>query len=168
MSFRTTYQLLYHWDGLWNVKYERLRGFKTKNHSSSQEETSDNSTSRLSAKLLDICVCGSARWAFPHSDRKLLSLWTNFRNFLSLSKDDSVNVIPVFIQFSSQFRLKSNTNFPHRSCIFWDFYILIINEKVLASCGKWLSNLLSNLYISRHFESEKTVFTKVSLCLLAR
>ena len=46
-----------------------------------------------------------------------------------------------------------------------DFYILIMDEKVLVLCEKWLSKFSSNLYVLRPPESEKTVFTKVSVCL---
>ena len=45
------------------------------------------------------------------------------------------------------------------------FYILIMDEKVLVLCEKWLSKFSSNLYVLRHPESEKVVFTKVSVCL---
>ena len=45
------------------------------------------------------------------------------------------------------------------------FYILIMDEKVLVLCEKWLSNFSSNLYVLRPPESEKRVFTKVSVCL---
>ena len=45
------------------------------------------------------------------------------------------------------------------------FYILIMDEKVLVLCEKWLSKTSSNLYVLRPPESEKRVFTKVSVCL---
>ena len=45
------------------------------------------------------------------------------------------------------------------------FYILIMDEKVLVLCEKWLSKFSSNLYVLRPPESEKMVFTKVSVCL---
>ena len=45
------------------------------------------------------------------------------------------------------------------------YYILIMDEKVLVLCGKWLSKFSLNLYILRPPESEKMVFTKVSVCL---
>ena len=45
------------------------------------------------------------------------------------------------------------------------FYILIMDEKVLVLCEKWLSKISSNLYVLRPPESEKRVFTKVSVCL---
>ena len=45
------------------------------------------------------------------------------------------------------------------------FYILIMDEKVLVLCEKWLLKFLSNLYVLRPPESEKTVFKKVSVCL---
>ena len=51
------------------------------------------------------------------------------------------------------------------SIIILNFYILIMDEKVLVLCEKWLSKFSSNLYILRPPESEKTVFTKVSVCL---
>ena len=38
-------------------------------------------------------------------------------------------------------------------------------EKVLVLCEKWLSKFSSYLYVLRPPESEKTVFTKVSVCL---
>ena len=37
-------------------------------------------------------------------------------------------------------------------------------EKVLVLCEKWLSKFSSNLYVLRPSESEKRVFTKVSVC----
>ena len=40
-------------------------------------------------------------------------------------------------------------------------------EEVLVSCEKSLSECLSNLNALRPLESEKTVFTKVSVCLSA-
>ena len=48
---------------------------------------------------------------------------------------------------------------------FYVFYILIMDEKVLVLCERWLSKFSSNLYVLRPPESEKTVFTKVSVCL---
>ena len=48
------------------------------------------------------------------------------------------------------------------------FYILIMDEKVLVLCEKWLSKFSSNLYVLRPPESEKIVFTKVSVCLSVR
>ena len=45
------------------------------------------------------------------------------------------------------------------------FYILIMDEKVLVLCEKLLSKISSNLYVLRPPESEKRVFTKVSVCL---
>ena len=45
------------------------------------------------------------------------------------------------------------------------FYILIMDEKVLVLCEKWLSKFSSHLYVLRLPGSEKTVFTKVSVCL---
>ena len=45
------------------------------------------------------------------------------------------------------------------------FYILIMDEKVLVLCDKWLSKFSSNLYVLRPPESEKVVFTKMSVCL---
>ena len=45
------------------------------------------------------------------------------------------------------------------------FYILIMDEKVLVLCEKWLSKFSSNIYVLRTPESEKMVFTKVSVCL---
>ena len=45
------------------------------------------------------------------------------------------------------------------------FYILIMDEKVLVLCEKWLSIFSLNLYVLRPPESEKRVFTKVSVCL---
>ena len=45
------------------------------------------------------------------------------------------------------------------------FYILIMDEKVLVLCEKWISKFSWNLYVLRPPESEKTVFTKVSVCL---
>ena len=45
------------------------------------------------------------------------------------------------------------------------FYILIMDEKVLVLCERWLSKFSSNLYVLRPPESEKMVFTKVSVCL---
>ena len=38
-------------------------------------------------------------------------------------------------------------------------------EKVLVLCEKWLTKFSSNLYVLRPPESEKTVLTKVSVCL---
>ena len=35
----------------------------------------------------------------------------------------------------------------------FDFYILIINEKVLVLCEKWLSKFLSNIHVLRPLES---------------
>ena len=49
--------------------------------------------------------------------------------------------------------------------VFGNFYILIMDEKVLVLCEKWLSKFSSNLYVLRPPESEKMVFTKVSVCL---
>ena len=54
--------------------------------------------------------------------------------------------------------------------IFWDifiyFYILIMHEKVLVSCEKWLSKISSNLYVLRPPESEKGILRKcLSVCL---
>ena len=46
-----------------------------------------------------------------------------------------------------------------------NFYILIMDEKVLVLCEKWLSKFSSNLYVLRPPESDKMVFTKVSVCL---
>ena len=45
------------------------------------------------------------------------------------------------------------------------FYILIMDEKVLVLCEKCLLKISSNLYVLRPPESEKMVFTKVSVCL---
>ena len=38
-------------------------------------------------------------------------------------------------------------------------------EGILVLCEKWLSKFSSNLYVLRPPESEKVVFTKVSVCL---
>ena len=46
-----------------------------------------------------------------------------------------------------------------------NFYIVIMDEKVLVLCEKLLSKFSSNLYVLRPPESEKMVFTKVSVCL---
>ena len=51
---------------------------------------------------------------------------------------------------------------------FFHFYILIMDEKVLVLCEKWLSKFSSNLYVLRPPEPEKMVFTKVSVCLSVR
>ena len=45
------------------------------------------------------------------------------------------------------------------------FYILIVNEKVLVLCEKWLSKFSSNVHVLRSPEWEKTVFTTVYVCL---
>ena len=49
--------------------------------------------------------------------------------------------------------------------LLFPFYILIMDEKVLVLCEKWLSKISSNLYVLRPPESEKRVFPKVSVCL---
>ena len=46
----------------------------------------------------------------------------------------------------------------------WSFYILIMDEKVLVLCEKWLSKFSSNLYVLRPPESEKKGFYE-SVCL---
>ena len=47
----------------------------------------------------------------------------------------------------------------------WNFYILIMDEKVLVLCEKLLPKFSSNLHVLRPPKSEKVVFTKVSVFL---
>ena len=44
------------------------------------------------------------------------------------------------------------------------YYILIMDEKVLVLCEKWISKFSSNLYVLRPPESEEMVFTNVPVC----
>ena len=69
--------------------------------------------------------------------------------------------------FRKNFTFNLFANWRLEMIVLFLFYILIMDEKALVLCEKWLSKFSSNLYVLRPHESEKRVFTKVcpSVCL---
>ena len=82
---------------------------------------------------------------------------------LSLSITSSLSQ-PIFWIFNYNFFYSFLNKIKFLSFWISYFYILIMDEKVLVLCQKWPSKFSSNLYVLRPPESEKMVFTKVSVC----
>ena len=101
-------------------------------------------------------VVGGASWIFCSQSFKGLKSIRNVKK----------SICEILLLQRLQMRQKVHCTVLHSMilCQLKFFYILIMDEKVLVLCEKWLSKFSSNLYVSRPPESEKMVFTKVSVC----
>ena len=110
--------------------------------------------------------------------RHLYDLKKNFFKFCICTQKILLESKKYSTEFvlSNIFRIKRTFSWNKNYFFFWNalflmqgiqviLYIIIMDEKVLVLGEKLLSKFSSNLYVLRPPESEKTVFTKVSVCL---